>query len=156
MSKTIFDPATKAALFARLDGLTERTVPLWGQLKPNQMVRHLREALKVNTGEIQPARRDTFFTRTFICWFTLNAKIPPVEQLKKKPIHTFDEINIVKRPIPADDLATEKRLYAEALDRVIKEGRYADRSPTLGRMSIADHGRLMYSHMHWHLTQFGL
>lgn len=156
MAKTIFDPTLHASLFVRLDKLQESTVPQWGIMKPNQMVRHVREALKINTGEMDLGDRSTIFTRTLIRWFVLNSMVPSAETARKRPVVTLPEINVVEKPIPAADLATEKRLLREATDKAIKEDKWAGRAPLLGHMSRADWGKLMHSHMHYHLSQFGL
>lgn len=156
MARTLFDPATLDSILARVDKLTPDTVPQWGIMKPNQMVRHLRAALPINTGDLDLGDRSNLFTRTFIRWFVLNSMVPSAETAKKRPIQTFPEINVVKKPIEVADLETEKRLFKEAQRAIIAQDKWAARSPQLGRMNRADQGRLMHSHAHYHLTQFGV
>jgi hypothetical protein len=156
MAKTILDPTTLESILQRVDKLTPDTVPQWGVLKPNQMVRHLRAALPINSGELVIPDRSTFMSRTLIRWFVLNSMVPSVERAKKNPIQTLPEINVVKKPIESADLETEKRLFKEAQRAIIIQDKWAARSPLLGKMSKGDQGKLMHSHAHYHLTQFGV
>lgn len=156
MRKSIFDPAVKAEVLQRLEKLNHDTVPQWGVMKPNQMLRHLIEANKIATGEITSANRSNFFTRTLIRKFVLDAKVPSLNMIKKRPIVTFPEINIVERGIHSAEFNTEKQNLIKDIDRVLAAKEFVPRSPLIGKMSRENWGQLGYSHIHYHFTQFGV
>lgn len=154
--KSIFDPAVKAEVFKRLDNLQPDTQPLWGTMKPNEMLKHLSEALKIATGEIQVPDRSNLFTRTLIRYFVQNAMVPSKETATKRPVATFPEIDVVKKGITVGDFLAEKENYKKELARVEAISTYVPKSPLIGKMSREDWARNFYGHAHYHLTQFGV
>ena len=156
MKKTIFDPEAKIEILKRLKNLSHDTQPRWGVMKPNQMLRHLIEANKISTGELETADRSNLFTKTLIRYFILNSKVPSIKQIQKRPIVTFPEINVVERNIATADFETEKENFKKDIERVINAKIFAAKSPVMGKMSREDWGKLTYSHANYHLTQFGL
>jgi hypothetical protein len=156
MRKNIFNEPDRANVLSRLEKLTAETVPQWGKLKPNQMLRHVIEGNKITLGELQVPDRSSFFTRTIIRYFTLSGMIPPRERLEKNPIETFGQIDVIKQNIPAADFATEKANFIADVERIINATKFAERSPLIGKMSKENWGQLTYSHINYHFTQFGV
>lgn len=156
MAASIFDERERSALFARLDRLRAQDRPQWGVMNAAQMVRHLREAIRMYTGELESPDRSTWRTRTLFRWMTLAGIMPPKAMLMKSPPRTFKVIDVVRSGITAGELDEERRLLRASTEAAIRDQRWAARHPLFGRMSATDWGRLMHTHMAYHLRQFGV
>jgi len=156
MKRSIFDPAVKADLLARLDKLNESTSPNWGTMKANQMLQHLQMSFKVGPGELPIKEESTFFTRTVLRYFMLRGMVPSKERLEKSPPQTFDEINIIKSHIPVSDFYTEKENFKKYFEKVASHESFIPRHPRIGNMTRNDWGHQIYSHINYHFTQFGV
>jgi hypothetical protein len=156
MARSIFEDRERSTLFARLDRLRTEDRPQWGVMSAAQMVRHLREAIRMYTGEIESPARSTWRTRTVFRWMTLAGVLPPRSVLAKHPPRTFKVIDVVRSGITTGELDEERRLLREVTEAAIRDQRWAGRHPLFGRMSATDWGRLMHAHMAYHLRQFGV
>jgi hypothetical protein len=156
MAGSIFDDRERSALFARLDRLRAEDRPQWGVMSAAQMVRHLREAIRMYTGELDAPDRSTWRTRTLFRWMTLAGALPPKSALAKDPPRTFKVIDVVRSGIATGGLDEERRMLRDVTEAAIRDQRWAGRHPLFGRMSAMDWGRLMHTHMAYHLRQFGV
>lgn len=156
MKQTLFDPAVKTELFQRLDQLTSDTGPQWGVMNICQMLRHLFLSYQVALGEIPVTDHSTLFLRTIGKWFVLSGKVPSKRMLEKRKIRTFREINVAKLEIKAADFQTEKNELKKIIERFLQAEKLAPRHPMVGKMSKNDWGYWAYTHLNYHLTQFGV
>lgn len=156
MANSIFDDRERRTLFARLDRLRAEQPPQWGVMNAAQMVRHLHEATRMYTGELTGTDRSTWRTRTVFRWMALAGVLPPKAILARRPTRTLKVIDVVRSGIPTGGLDEERRLLREVTEAAIRDQRWADRHPLFGRMSANDWGRLMHTHMAYHLRQFGV
>lgn len=125
-------------------------------MNPPQMVRHLREAIRMYTGEVQCPDRSTWRTRTIFRWMTLSGVLPPKHIIARNPPRTFKQIDVVRSGMAVEDLHSECRQLLEVTERAVQRQQWADRHPLFGRMSAREWGRLMHTHMAYHLRQFGV
>jgi len=156
MKKSIFEPGVKEELLQRLNKLQEDTKPKWGIMTARQVTRHMTMAYQVQLGELPIPDRSNFMTRTVLRYFLLSGMVPSPEQAKKRPAQTQPELNVVERKIETGDLATEKTLLIKSMERFIALNDYPNRHFLIGRMKKKHWGYWAFSHMHYHLTQFGL
>jgi hypothetical protein len=156
MKQTLFDAAVKAKLFQRLDQLTPETAPQWGVMNVCQMLHHLFMSYQAPLGEIQAIDHSTLFLRTIGKWFVLSGKVPSKRTLEIRQIRTFKEINVVKMEIPTADFQTEKNELKKIIGRFIRSEKLAPRHPMVGKMSKKNWGYWGYTHVNYHLTQFGV
>ena len=54
---TLFDPSTRDAIHARVDGLDAEQAPHWGKMHTHQMVCHVSDQLRVALGDIESRPR---------------------------------------------------------------------------------------------------
>ena len=156
MKKSIFDPKVKEEVVFRLDKLTETSARQWGTLSPAQMLHHVYLSTKLAEGEMKLPDRSTLLTRTVIRYFILSGMVPSKKRLEKSPPQTLDEINMTKGNIPYDDLNKERSRLKEQWAKLAGMKGLPEKHPLIGKMSKEHWGQQLYSHINYHLTQFGL
>ena len=146
MPQTIFDPAARQALLARLNRLAPKTPARWGKFTAPLMVSHLIAAARMALGEIQVQPRTSIMS------------FPPVRYLIiyvipwPKGTPTAPEmLSRVPESWP-EDVATLKALIERAAAN--QTGKWQPH-PAFGTLSARDWGALMHRHVSHHLTQFG-
>ncbi|HEX7191763.1 MAG TPA: DUF1569 domain-containing protein [Thermoanaerobaculia bacterium] len=147
--KTLFDPADRGALEARIRSLGPENQRLWGKMNAAQMLCHCQRPLETAVGDkpmkqafigklIVPFIRKSIFSEKP---FGKNAPTDP----------TF---------VVADErqLDAERALLLKLIDRFVARGADAVGTEThsfFGKLSGAEWGQLMYKHIDHHLQQFG-
>jgi Protein of unknown function (DUF1569) len=155
MKNSVFLESGLNEVKARMAKLTEDTQPQWGIMKVNQMMRHIFEANKIITGEIKVPDKSRLLMRTLFRYFVMRAAVPSKRMREKNPPRTFKDMDVVKTGIQAGDLETEKNNLLKQIVEISKMKQLAERHPLFGKMSHENWGYFMYSHLNYHLTQFG-
>jgi hypothetical protein len=147
---TIFDPALRAALIARIQTLDQTRTAQWGKMNVYQMVRHC----NLWEGWIQgtPPRpyKQELLGRVF--GKMALRKLIKDDQPFAKNIPTSKQFQIADS---SGDLEAEKRKWIarlEAYDRYSNPDFIHD---FFGRMTQEEIGQLAYKHTDHHLRQFG-
>jgi hypothetical protein len=146
MPQTIFDPAARQALLARLDRLAPETPARWGKFTAPRMVSHLIAAVRMALGEIRVAPR-----KTIMSW-------PPIRHLIihvmpwPKGAPTAPEMLARAPESWTADVAVLKDLVERAAAN--QAGDWHPH-PAFGTLSARDWGVLIHKHVAHHLTQFG-
>ena len=156
MRKSIFQREVHEELLRRMDKLTADRKPTWGVMTPAQMLHHVHLANLMMLGELDVTAKETLFTRTFIRYFILSGKVPSKKTLEKRPIPTMEELNVLKNKITTGYLETERNQVKKELERIITHTSFPARHPFMGKFSKDNWGQLAYSHLNYHLHQFGL
>lgn len=146
MPLTIFEPAARQGLLARLDRLAPDTSARWGKFTAPLMVSHLIAAVRMALGEIQVKPRASIMS------------FPPVRYLIiyvipwPKGTPTAPEmLSRVPETWPADIAALKVLIERAAANQA---GPWQPH-PAFGRLSARDWGALIHRHVDHHLTQFG-
>ena len=148
---TMFDPAARAALFARLDRLTSTTQRRWGGFTPEQMVFHLDAQMRNVLGEMKVAPRPTppVFKWPVFHWLIIDSGMPWPKSTPTAPQYLSDSPGELSTLVP--------QLKAR-IERMIANGEAsaATLHPAFGPLDGPTMGRLLWRHWNHHLTQFGL
>lgn len=149
---SLFDPAVRAGILARLDRLLPNARPRWGTLTPQRMLCHLADSLRISLGELDagPAGRG-FAASALGRWLVIDAPLPWPHGLRvPEPFFTT----------PAEPGAFERdRMALRALLERFSGPQATPRwgsSPLLGALAPAQWARLNARHCRHHLRQFGL
>jgi len=150
--KTVFDPAQRERLLARIDRLEAGSPRQWGRMTPHQAVCHLSDALRATLGErTGPARRETMQRRVvrFVA-FTLPFRWP-------HGVRTAPELDQQRDGTPPVDFERDRAELKALLERVAATDGAGLRPHHLwGPMRPGEVGRYAYRHADHHLRQFGL
>jgi hypothetical protein len=148
VKRTLFDPACRAAVIARLRRLSPDTPRRWGRMSAPQAVAHLTDQMYHCLGD-----RPCTPVRSVLRW-------PPLR---------YASIYLIPWPKgrakgPPDAFVTRPADWGSDLENLIGLlERFAGRDPAgawarhaiLGRMSGSDWGFFCYKHFDHHLRQFG-
>lgn len=143
---TIWDPATRHALVARIERLTADATPAWGSMNAPGMAAHLNDALRMAIGEL-PVKPRWMPIR----YFPLKQLIVYVLPMPKSA-PTAPELLV--RGSDAD-LARERAAFAGNLEKVAAAPTLVDH-PAFGRLTRTAWGALIWKHTDHHLRQFGV
>ncbi len=154
--KTIFDSVAKEEILNRLNLLSTDSVGLFGVMNPSQMLHHLTMANQLALGEIILPDKSRFLSRTVFRWMTFLNMRPSIERLKKKPIRTFKEMDIVRNKLSVESFEREKEFFLQKLNQLLNTNSFPDKHPLFGRMNKTQWGRWVYVHCDYHFVQFGV
>ncbi len=154
--KTIFDSVAKEEISNRLNLLSTDSVGLFGVMNPSQMLHHLTMANQIALGEIILPDKSRFLSRTFFWWMTLYNMRPSIKKLKKKPLRTFKQMDIVLNKLEVESFEKEKEFFLQKLNQLLNTNSFPLKHPLYGRMNKIQWGRWIYVHCDYHFVQFGV
>jgi hypothetical protein len=145
---TIYDPAARQRLQARIDALTPESKPRWGRMNVGQMIVHCDMHLRHSLGDLPLVRMTVPVGR-----FPLNLLVIYVLPTPKG-VRTMDEL---RDPLPENWNDERARLKTD-LDRmgVVPPETNMPVHAAFGRIGHHAHGWLAHKHLDHHLTQFGV
>lgn len=147
MPRTLFDPAAREAIRARVDRLTPERKPLWGRMDAGKVVVHLTAQLRAGLGELPCAPQKTPFNnwlmRRLIVYGPWPRGAPTAPEFLATPPATW-----------AADMA-DLRAAIDRFGARDEAGEWPEH-PAFGRLSGRLWGVLAWRHMDHHLRQFGV
>jgi hypothetical protein len=149
--KHLFQPAAVREVKERLARLRPESAPLWGVMRPEQMLAHCSLSFQMAVGEINPPRR--LLGRIFgrIAKRSLIDRGEPMRRLSP----TGKSLIVTH----AGDFVVERDRLDEMIDRFVAGGpaRVTARPHFfMGPMTPVEWAALMYQHLDHHLRQFDL
>lgn len=147
--KSLFEPANRDAILARIGALQPECAREWGKMNPAQMLCHCALALETATGD-RPMKQKLLgkilmpFIRSSILGEKPFSKNSPTD-----PTFVVSE---------ARDFAAERARLIDLINRFVERGEAAAAKEThafFGKMTGQEWGELMYKHIDHHLRQFG-
>lgn len=147
---SLFLPADREAISARLSRLEPDTPRLWGRMAPAQMLAHCALGLEAVTGD-RPMKQ--VWLGRILTPFIRGLVLGERPWRRNGPT---DPSFVVSDP---RDLEVERIRLATLMDRMVRRGPEQAGQMThafFGRLSGDEWGRLMYKHLDHHLRQFGL
>ncbi len=147
MARSIFDPAARHALLARLDRVAPDTQPRWGTLTAPRMVSHLLDAVRMALGDVVISRRKSFLANPIVRYLIIHVVPFP------KGAPTAPRLLARAPESWAEDVAALKAVVERAAANETA-GAWQPH-PAFGAISTRDWGVLIYKHVEHHLTQFG-
>lgn len=154
--KTIFDSDAKEEILKRLNLLSNNSVGLFGVMNLSQMLHHLTMANQIALGEIILPDKSRFLSRTVFRWMTFFNMRPSIKRLKKKPLRTFKEMDIVRNKLEVESFEKEKELFLQKFNQLLNTNSFPAKHPLFGRMNKTQWGRWVYVHCDYHFVQFGV
>jgi hypothetical protein len=151
---TLADPAVRAELRRRLDGLRPEATPAWGNFSAPQMLAHITDTLRMAMGELPvEARLAPVWVRTAPMKQLLLYVLPFPKNLPTAPA-------LVARgqQIPASNWAAERAAFDAALERIgnrAPDGPWPTH-PFFGPLSARAWKIFQYRHCDHHCRQFGI
>jgi hypothetical protein len=147
--KSIFHPADRDDILARLGRLRPEATRQWGKMEPAQMLSHCAQALETGTGD-RPMKQ--VFLGKILMPFIRSSVFGPKPFGKNSPTDpTF--VASGER-----DFSAERTRLIALIQRMVERGEPAaakETHPFFGRMTGAEWGELTYKHIDHHLRQFG-
>lgn len=145
--QTLLDPRVERELQDRLAKLSPDSPGRWGRMSPGQMLRHLAGAIRMATGDLQIARRNSPLRLfplkqlvIFVLPFPPGAPTAPALVVK-------DEV----------DFETERGTVAELLGAFAKRDLGAwPEHPIFGALTRDQWGVMVWKHVDHHFRQFGV
>jgi hypothetical protein len=147
--KSVFDPADRAALLARLNALQPEGTRQWGKMDVAQMLAHCSLALETGTGD-RPMKQK-FIGKVLMLFFRKAI-------LGEKPFSKNSPTDPTFIVSDTRDFAAERTKLLALIDRFVQRGEAAAAKEThafFGRMTGQEWGELTYKHIDHHLRQFG-
>lgn len=135
----------------RIADLKRDDLPLWGVMNVGEMLCHVADQIKLATGEIKSEDRSKFITRTLIKNLILMGMKAPKGRVK-----TLAEINPQKSGSKPVNFEADRDYLLRKLEE-FKGMNEQDVKPhaVFGKLSKAQWGKLIYTHLDHHLSQFG-
>ena len=146
--KTIFDPATKEELFARIDNLTPSNERQWGKMSPAQAMEHMSRGVEMGIGD---SMKQVFLGK-LLSWMFRK------EFLGEKPFRqnapTGPDFVVKDEP---DFESTRSRLKSviDQFHSLGEAGTDGKAHPFFGTLTGKQWGETQYKHVDHHLRQFG-
>ena len=148
--KTLFNPADRTSIEARIRVLTPESQRLWGKMDAAQMLCHCQRPIETAVGD-KPMKQA--FIGKIIVPFIRNSIFSEKPFGKNSPTDpTF---------VVADERAldTERDQLLKLIDRFVAQGPDSAGKQThsfFGKLTGAEWGELMHKHIDHHLQQFGV
>lgn len=145
---TLFDPAARDALLARIGRLAADRRPRWGRFTAPEMVCHVTSDLRCGLGELDGGPPRGPLTRAPLNWFVIYVMPWPKGRGKSPP-----ELLAVRPTTWDADLAR----LVDAVTRFSARGPGGSWpvSPVFGHISGRSWGAMVSKHLDYHLSQFG-
>ncbi|HKP47124.1 MAG TPA: DUF1569 domain-containing protein [Pyrinomonadaceae bacterium] len=145
---SILNEDQRAAIFQRLNSVTNTSMPRWGQMDAAAMLNHLKLSALMALGELPVAGKNKRVFQVFpVKHLILYAAPFP------KSAPTAPEL-LVSEAAPVEDIRADLVSLLERIAAGPRQG-YGATHPLFGRLSFREWGVVTYKHMDHHLRQFG-
>ena len=149
--KDFFSPVMLFALTNRINSITPQSQRQWGTMKPDQMLHHLNLATGSALGYFDLPDESYLLSRTLFKWLL-------VDVLSEQPKGLQVPLNFKISPTERFDFEHEKKLLLEIINKACNSKTTANWGPHpyFGFMSENEWGRLLTTHIDYHLKQFSV
>ncbi|MBI3135268.1 MAG: DUF1569 domain-containing protein [Bacteroidetes bacterium] len=134
----------------RVADLKRDDLPLWGKMNVGEMLCHTADQVKLATGEIQVEDRSKFMTRTVLKRLILMGMKAP-----KGKVETLAEVNPHKQGSKPVNFESDRDYLLRKIDDFIAASGDTPVHPLFGKLTKKQWGKLIYTHLDHHLSQFG-
>lgn len=152
MKKSILDPDGLASMLARIGNMKADAPAQWGKMNAAQCMCHMADQLRMLLNELPTADRSTFMSRTFVKTLVMLGMPAP-----KGKVPTAPEIDQVSAGTKPTTFEADRKVLLHLIDRYLAtpEGFAYQTHPFFGRLSRKQWGKLVWTHLDHHLSQFG-
>ena len=151
--KSICNPDDLGRIRARIMDLRPDSPRQWGLMTAAQAQAHMADQLRIANGSIPCQDASTFLSRTLVKWLVLAGMPAP-----KGKVKTANEIDQQIAGTAPGDFEADKSTLLALIDWLVSQGpgtRFA-RHPFFGDLTKAQWGKLAFTHLDHHLSQFGV
>lgn len=151
--ETILNSKTKMQIIKRIAKLSENNERLWGKMTCGEMVCHCTDQIKMALGEINCKTIMPAFIGK-IMFFLIMAGMPT----PKGKVETAPELKQGVGGTKPNSFNKDSDLlknYVNDFDKLYLTG-IKNPHPAFGKLSKNEWGKLIYSHLNHHLSQFGV
>ncbi|MQA29818.1 MAG: DUF1569 domain-containing protein [Luteitalea sp.] len=149
--KTLARNRDRTEIRQRLKDVRPESVGRWGRMSAHQMVCHLSDSFRMQTGRKPVRHAPSLVERTIVKWLSLYLPLPWPAGIPTRP--EIDQEREGTKPV---DFAADLAELEALLDLAARPGAFHPQAhPTFGRMSEAAWLRWGYLHVDHHLRQFG-
>jgi hypothetical protein len=146
---SLWQPAARAQLRARLAALRPDATPQWGRMNAPQMLAHVNDALRMATGDLPVAARK------------LPVRFPPLKQLMIYVLPFPKGVPTARELLARGDgaqFAQETAAFPGVLERFASwpAGTRMPAHPAFGALTRRAWGVLAYRHVDHHFRQFAV
>lgn len=152
MKKNILDSAAQSSMEERIARIRPDSQRLWGKMTAAQCLCHLADQLRMALGHLPVKDQSTFMSRTLFKMLVMAGMPAP-----KGKIETAPEINAQLQGTQPTEFEADRHSLHELIRDFLKTGdnfRY-QAHPFFGPLTRHQWGKLIYTHLDHHLTQFG-
>ncbi len=152
MKKNILDPESRAVMLKRIAAMKSDSRALWGKMNAEQCICHLADQFRMAFGTMVVAGTPSFLGRTLMKTMVLWGAPAP-----KGKVPTAPEIDQLTAGTPPTTFEADRKLLLALIDEYLKkeEAFKFQRHPFFGPLTKKQWGKLIWSHLDHHLSQFG-
>ena len=149
--KDFFTEKMLLALTNRVNSITPQSVRQWGTMSPDQMLHHLNLATGSALGYFDLPDESYLMSRTISKWLL-------IDFLSEQPKGLLLPLTFKIPPTQHFDFEQEKKWLIEIINKSCNSKTTSawGPHPLFGRMSDNEWGRLLTTHIDYHLKQFGV
>ena len=137
-------------ILARLEKLSENSVPEWGTMNAAQMLSHCTVSLKLAFNEIEPEHNEKYLAIGKM----VKSKLFDTDVFMKNVPTTNEFLNTDR-----EDFAKNKIIFLDYLRKFNGTDLNYENTgshPYFGKLDIDEWGKLIYKHTNHHFVQFGI
>jgi Protein of unknown function (DUF1569) len=152
MKKSILDPDGRASILARIGNMKADAPAQWGKMNAAQCICHIADQIRVALNTLPTVDRSTFMSRTFVKTLVMLGMPAP-----KGKVPTAPEIDQVSAGTKPTTFEADRKELLLLIERFLATGDgYAYQPhPFFGALSKKQWGKLIWTHLDHHLSQFG-
>lgn len=147
--KTVLDNIHWQETRQRIEALSPQQNRLWGKMTVHEMVVHCTDQVRLALGEKSGRPINNWFLENIVIKLILLGMPAP-----KGKVETVKELKQGAGGTPTDKFDTDIRALVDAVERFRMDRNKSFPHPAFGRLSRADWGKLIWTHLDHHLRQF--
>jgi hypothetical protein len=153
MKKNILNTESRALMLKRISELWPDSQALWGKMNAPQCICHLADQLRMALGTLPVEGKPSFLGRTLIRMIVLMGAPAPKGKASTAP--ELDQLTAGTKPTNFED--DRKALYHLLDVFLAKSDNFMfQRHPFFGDLNKHQWGKMIWSHLDHHLSQFGV
>ena len=152
MKKTVLDAEALSAIRERIGKIKPDSQRLWGKMNAAECLCHMADQIRMTLGHLPVKDQSTFMSRSLVKMLVMAGMPAP-----KGKVETAPEINTQLQGTKPTEFEADRRALLGFIEEFLKTSetfRYQVH-PFFGTLSRKQWGKLIYTHLDHHLSQFG-
>ncbi len=150
--KSITNEKAKNEILERINSLNDIDARLWGKMTPHEAICHMADQLRLAMEMKKSDYRGNLLQKTLIKWLIMLGMQAP-----KGKVETFRELKQGEGGTKPINLEKDKVALIKLIDDFYYQFSPSKKvaHPAFGNLSREEWGKLAFSHLNHHLSQFG-